>query len=259
MLLSRTFRTTIAFMIFAGCLTLHSFAQTPPAAQNPSPKPKPSTASKPAASPYDRTLLKPVLLKDTAPDSYQVKFATTRGDFTVAVTRAWAPLGADRFYNLVKHHYYDGARIYRVMPNFVAQFGISAYPPVNAAWAKATFKDDPVIEKNKRGTLTFAKTSAPNSRTTEIFINLKDNFSLDAMGFAPFAVVEDKGLNVVEMFYDQYPDPAGANEQPSMEKGGEPYIASKFPKLDTIKSATIVGGTAATPAAKPAVAPKPKQ
>jgi len=79
------------------------------------------------------------------------------------------------------------------------------------------------------------------------------------MGFAPFAVVEDKGLNVVEMFYDQYPDPAGANEQPSMEKGGEPYIASKFPKLDTIKSATIVGGTAATPAAKPAVAPKPKQ
>jgi peptidyl-prolyl cis-trans isomerase A (cyclophilin A) len=218
--------------------------------------PKSATAKTPASN-YDRTLLRPTLLKDTAPASYQVKFVTTRGEFTVTVNRAWAPLAADRFYNLVKHHYYDGARVYRVIPGFVAQFGINTHPPVNAAWAKATIKDDPVIQKNLRGTLTFAKTALPNSRTTEVFINLKDNTHLDSMGFAPFATVDDKGMNIVEMFYDQYPDPAQAGEQANMEKGGDPYIASKFPKLDTITSATIVGGAAAT-ATKPAATAKPK-
>lgn len=219
---------------------------------------KPSTA-KNTASTYDRTLLRPPLLKETAPATYQVKFVTTRGEFTVTVNRAWAPLGADRFYNLVKHHYYDGARVYRVIPGFVAQFGVNAHPPVNAAWAKATIKDDPVTQKNLRGTLTFAKTSMPDSRTVEVFINLKDNTHLDSMGFAPFATVDDKGMNVVEMFYDQYPDPAQAGEQANMQKGGDPYIASKFPKLDTITSASIVGAAApAKPAAKPAAKPKPQ-
>jgi peptidyl-prolyl cis-trans isomerase A (cyclophilin A) len=226
-----------------------TFSQTAP----PAAKPKSTTAS---ASPYDRTLLKPALLKDTAPATFQVKFSTTRGDFTVTVTRAWAPNGVDRFYNLVKHHYYDGARVYRVVPGFVAQFGISAYPPVNAAWAKATIKDDPVAQKNVRGTLTFAKTSEPNSRTTEVFINLKDNSFLDSMGFSPFAAVDEKGINIVEMFYDQYPDPAQAGEQPNMEKGGEKYIVTKYPKLDTIKSATIVGGTSSTTPVKPVAKPK---
>ncbi|MGB7435613.1 MAG: peptidylprolyl isomerase [Candidatus Acidiferrum sp.] len=247
MRLARLFVCSSAFLFFAVAPSISQTSTTTPA------KPKTTTAH--AASPYDRTLLKPALLKDTAPATCQVKFDTTRGEFTVTVHRDWAPNGADRFYNLVKHHYYDGARLYRVIPNFVAQFGISAYPPVNAAWAKATIKDDPATQKNLRGTLTFAKTSEPNSRTTEVFINLKDNTFLDSQGFAPFAVVDDKGINVVEMFYDQYPDPAEAGEQPNMEKGGEKYIASKFPKLDTIKSATIVGGTA--PTAKPATA-KPK-
>jgi peptidyl-prolyl cis-trans isomerase A (cyclophilin A) len=220
---------------------------------------KPSTAKAPAST-YDRALLRPSLLKETAPATYQVKFVTTRGEFTVTVNRAWAPFGADRFYNLVKHHYYDGARVYRVIPGFVAQFGINAHPPVNAAWVKATIKDDPVMQKNLRGTLTFAKTSMPDSRTVEVFINLKDNTHLDAMGFAPFATVDDKGMNVVEMFYDQYPDPAQAGEQANMQKGGDQYIASKFPKLDTITSATIVGtAVPAKPAAKPAASkPKPQ-
>jgi peptidyl-prolyl cis-trans isomerase A (cyclophilin A) len=219
-------------------------------------KPKSTTTPKAPASSYDRTLLKPALLKETAPDTFQVKFDTTRGEFNVTVTRAWAPLAADRFYNLVKHHYYDGARVFRVVPGFVAQFGISAYPPVTAAWDKATFKDEPVTQKNKRGTLTFAKTSMPNSRTVEIFINLKDNPSLDSQGFAPFGVVEAKGMNVVEMFYDQYGDSAGMDQQ-AMERGGEQYIATKWPKLDTIKSASIVAGaTSVTSATSP---PKPKQ
>jgi peptidyl-prolyl cis-trans isomerase A (cyclophilin A) len=250
------------FVAFAATLLVFSVISTFSQTSTTTPaKPKTSTTTtKPTPSTYDRTLLKPSLLKDTAPATYQVKFVTTRGEFTVTVTRAWAPNGADRFYNLVKHHYYDGARVYRVIPNFVAQFGISAYPVVNAAWAnKATIKDDPVTQKNVRGTLTFAKTSQPNTRTTEIFINLKDNTGLDSQGFAPFAVVDDKGINIVEMFYDQYPDPAEGGEQPNMEKGGEQYIASKFPKLDTIKSATIVGGTSSTTSAKPAAtATKPK-
>lgn len=250
----------LCYFVASPALSQTATPQTPQAA------PKSTTTAKPAkppASSYDRTLLKPALLKDTAPDTYQVKFDTTRGEFTVNVTRAWAPLAADRFYNLVKHHYYDGARVFRVVPGFVAQFGISAYPPVTAAWDKATFKDEPVTQKNKRGTLTFAKTSMPNSRTVQIFINLKDNPSLDSQGFAPFGVIEGKGLNVVEMFYDQYGDSAGMDQQP-MERGGEEYIATKWPKLDTIKSASIVGdstastsSTATKPAAKPATTPKP--
>jgi cyclophilin family peptidyl-prolyl cis-trans isomerase len=235
-----------ALCFFAAYPALCQTSTTPPAA-----KPKSTTAPKAPASPYDRTLLKPALLKETAPDTFEVKLDTTRGEFTITVTRAWAPLAADRFYNLVKHHYYDGARVFRVVPGFVAQFGISAYPPVTAAWDKATIKDEPVTQKNKRGTLTFAKTSMPNSRTVEIFINLKDNPSLDSQGFAPFGVVEAKGMNVVEMFYDQYGDSAGMDQQ-AMERGGEQYIATKWPKLDTIKSASIVGGaTSATTATKP--------
>jgi cyclophilin family peptidyl-prolyl cis-trans isomerase len=229
------------------------FSQTPPA--------KPKSTPKPTASPYDRTLLKPALLKDKAPDKYEVKFETTRGDFTVTVFRDWAPLAADRFYNLVKHHYYDDARVFRVLPNFVAQFGINAYPPVNAAWQKATIKDEPVVQKNLRGTLTFAKTPVPNSRTVEIFINLKDNSSLDSQGFAPFAVVEDKGMNVIEMFYDQYGDSAGLDQE-AMDLGGEKYIATKWPKLDTLKSVSLIGAAATAPAkpaaAKPAPKPAPK-
>jgi peptidyl-prolyl cis-trans isomerase A (cyclophilin A) len=242
-------KPVVCFLAFLA-LAIPSFSQT---STTPAAKPKTPVHT---ASPYDRMLLRPALLKDTAPSTYQVKFVTTRGEFTITVHRDWAPNGADRFYNLVKHHYYDGARVYRVIPNFVAQTGVSAYPPVNAAWANATIKDDPVVQKNYPGTVTFAKTANPNSRTTEIFFNFKDNSALDSQGFAPFALVDDKGMNVVQMFYDQYPDPAGAGEQPAFEKGGEKYIASKYPKLDTIQSATIVGLPAAT---KPAAASKPKQ
>lgn len=214
-----------------------------------------STTAKPAASPYDRALLKPAALKDVAPDTYQVKFETTRGDFTITVTRAWSPNGADRFYNLVKHHYFDNARVFRVVPGFVAQFGLSAYPVVTAAWRDAKIKDDARNQSNKKGTIVFA-TSGANTRTTQLFINLKDNPSLDAQGFTPFGVVDSPGMNVVNMFYDQYGDSAGMDQE-NIDKGGEAYLASKWPKLDTIKSATVVGEPtkASTPAAKPATKP----
>lgn len=235
--------------LFASAVTLVFFASLPSFSQTSSTQgTHPSTAARPS---YDRELLRPSLLKETAPDTYQVKFETTRGEFAVTVHRDWSPYGADRFYNLVKHHYYDGARFFRVLPNFVVQFGMSAYPPVTAAWDKATIKDDPVVHRNFRGTLTFAKTGMPNSRTTQIFINLKDNPSLDSQGFSAFAVVDGNGMNVVEMMYDQYGDNAGM-DQDNIARGGEEYLAKKWPKLDIIKSATIVGGSASTTPAKPA-------
>jgi len=178
------------------------------------------------------------MLKDKAPDTFQVKFATTRGDFTVTVHRDWAPIGADRFYNLVKHHFYDNASFFRVVPGFVVQFGLSAYPPVSAAWDQANIQDEPVTQSNKRGYLTYAKTSMPNTRSTQIFINLKDNAGLDRQGFSPFGLVDAQGMKVVDMLYDQYGD--SGPEQDQISKLGKPYIDKGWPKLDSIKTATLV-------------------
>jgi len=169
----------------------------------------------------------------------------------VSVTRAWAPIGADRFYNLVKHHFYDNASFFRVVPGFVVQFGISAYSPVSAAWQNANIKDEPVTGSNKRGYLTYAKTSQPNTRSTQIFINLKDNAGLDRQGFSPFGVVDAQGMKVVDMLYDQYGDSAGP-DQDQIAKQGKPYIDKGWPKLDSIKSATLVGAAAETVPANPA-------
>jgi len=242
-----------------------TLAQTPAAApksssQHTTATKKPATTGTAATrSTYDRALLHPALLKDKAPDTYVVKFVTTRGDFTVTVTRSLAPLGADRFYNLVKHHFYDNAVVFRAVPNFVTQFGISSYPAVSAAWKKTEIKDDPVSGTNKKGSIVFA-TAGPNTRTTQVFINLKDNSFLDKTGFAPFGTVDGDGMKVVEMFYDQYGDSAGIDQE-QIEKTGKPYLDKSFPKLDVIKSATIISpAPAATPAAKPkatSTTPKP--
>jgi peptidyl-prolyl cis-trans isomerase A (cyclophilin A) len=217
-----------------------------------------------AARSYDRALLKPALLKEKAPEEYKVLFSTTRGDFTVSVHRAWAPLGADRFYNLVKHHFYDNASFFRVLPRFVVQFGISAYPAVNAAWHNANIKDDPVKESNHRGYITFA-TGGPNTRTTQVFISLGDNKRLDSMGFSPFGVVEGQGMNVVEMMYEGYGEGAPQGAGPDQEKiqtQGKPYLDKGWPKLDYIKSArllTAAPGTTPKPTSRPAPGMKKQQ
>ena len=238
----------VASFVLVGQTLAQTSAQTPA-------KPKPA-APRSAAATYDRTLLRPAMLKEKAPETFQVKFETTRGDFIMDVTRAWAPIGVDRFYNLVKHHYYDNIVVFRAVPGFVVQFGISSYPPVNAAWRNADIQDDPVTQSNKRGFVTFAKTPQPNSRSTQIFISFKDNSPLDSQGFAPFAVVNPEGMKVVEMLYDQYGDQP-TNEQDQISKLGKAYLDSKYPKLDVIKHATIVGAAASATPAKPA-APKPK-
>jgi peptidyl-prolyl cis-trans isomerase A (cyclophilin A) len=251
-------------LLLAGA-TAAFFAAATVGAQAPAQKSAPKTGaaaqgpttkkSATVARVYDRALLRPALLKDKAPEQYKVKFVTTRGEFTLDVTRAWAPLGADRFYNLVKHHFYDNASVFRVVPNFVAQFGISAYPAVTTAWKGTDIKDDPVTQSNKKGYITFA-TSGPNTRTTQVFINLQDNSRLDRMGFAPLGVVEDGGMKVVEMFYDQYGDDAGP-DQGKIETQGKPYVDKGWPKLDTIQAATLLTSAPAV-ASKPAAATKKK-
>lgn len=234
--------------------TQHRKAVTPKTGTSPKAG---TTASTGAARSYDRALLRPAALKEKAPDTYQVKFATSRGDFTVTVTRAWSPYGADRFYHLVKHHFYDNASFFRVLPGFVAQFGISAYPPVSAAWIKANIKDDAVTQSNKKGYLSFA-TGGPNTRTTQVFINLADNARLDASGFSPFGRVTE-GMNVVDMFYEGYGEGApsgGGPDQDKIQNQGKPYLDKGWPKLDYIKTTTLIAAPSSGPAT-PAPAKKP--
>ncbi len=180
------------------------------------------------------SLLEPANLKETAPDSFNVKFQTTAGDFVVQVTRSWAPLGADRFYNLVTHGFYDEAAFFRVIPGFVVQFGLSADPAVNNVWRKSNFKDDPVTQSNKPGFITFA-TAGPNTRTTQLFINTGNNAQLDRMGFAPFGQVTS-GMDVVKKIHSGYGE---SPDQGSITALGKAYLDKNFPKLDRITSATI--------------------
>ncbi len=225
-----------------------------PASGQAAPAKKSASSGAAHKSGYDQALLHPAALKATAPDTFQVKFETTAGDFIVTVTRAWAPLGADRFYNLCKHHFYDGASFFRVVPGFVVQFGLTGNPAVNAVWEKARFQDDPVKETNRPGTLVFA-TAGPNTRTSQLFINLGNNGALDRQGFSAFGEVTD-GFDVVKKINSQY------GEQPDQGKitsEGDAYIDKNFPKIDKIKATTIIGEPAAPakkPAAKPAAKPQ---
>ncbi len=179
-------------------------------------------------------LRNPAALNEKAPDTYKARFDTSKGAFVIEVHRAWAPLGADRFYNLVKNGFYDDCRFFRVVPDFMVQFGINGAPPVQAVWRNANLKDDPVKESNKRGYVTFA-TAGPNTRSTQIFINFKDNTGLDRQGFAPFGQVVS-GMEVVEKITSQYGEKPN---QAAMQSQGNAYLNREFPKLDYIKSASI--------------------
>ncbi len=230
---------------------------SPVSGQTKSPPAKSAAPASSQGAGFDGALLRPATLLATAPETYQVKFMTTKGDFVVKVTRAWAPLGADRFYNLVQHHFYDSASFFRVLPGFVVQFGLSAYPPVSHAWQSATIKDDPVKQSNRRGYLTFA-TGGPNTRTTQVFINLADNSRLDAMGFSAFGEVVE-GMNVVEQLYSGYGEGAPQGRGPRQDlvgAGGKAYLDKEFPKLDSIKTTELIAPEASKPASSGAP-PKP--
>lgn len=198
-----------------------------------------------------RSLMNPASLNQRAPDIYKAKFTTTKGDFVLEVTRAWAPLGADRFYNLVKNGFYNNVEIFRVVPGFVVQFGISGDPKIAATWTHAILADDSVTQSNKQGTITYA-TAGPNTRTTQVFINLGDNSRLDGQGFAPFGTVVE-GMDVIEKFDGEYADqPTGMQDQ--IESQGNPFLKTNFPNLDLIKSAMIVAPAPVTMTKKPAAA-----
>lgn len=172
---------------------------------------------------------------------YTVKLETSKGDVLIEVHRDWAPIGADHFRELVEAGFYDGCRFFRVLDGFMAQVGINGDPETHAKWSK-NIKDDPVVASNTRGFVTYAKTGAPNSRSTQIFINYGDNSQLDPQGFAPFGKVV-KGMDVVEKLYSGYGEGAPQGRGPSQQRityEGNAYLEKQFPKLDYIKKATVV-------------------
>jgi peptidyl-prolyl cis-trans isomerase A (cyclophilin A) len=185
-------------------------------------------------------LSNPAALTEKAPAAYKVKFDTSKGVFVLQVNRDWAPNGADRFYNLVKNGYYDNVRFFRVISNFMVQFGINGDPKLNSVWRQARIPDDTVKQSNKRYFITFA-TSGPNSRTTQVFINFKDNAFLDNQGFAPFGQVIS-GQNVVDQLHSGYGEGAPSGRGPDQMRAqteGNAYLTKDFGQLDFIKKATI--------------------
>jgi peptidyl-prolyl cis-trans isomerase A (cyclophilin A) len=186
-------------------------------------------------------LSNPASLNEKAPDTYKVKFDTSQGSFEIEVHRDWAPNGADRFYNLVKNGFYNDGRFFRVIKGFMVQFGINGNPQISKVWRDANIKDDPVKASNKRGMITFA-TAGPDTRTTQVFVNFGDNAGLDDQGFAPFGQVIS-GMEVVDALYAEYGEGAPQGHGPNqgvVQSMGNAYLAKAFPKLDYIKTATIV-------------------
>jgi peptidyl-prolyl cis-trans isomerase A (cyclophilin A) len=228
--------TIFGILLFSAC----SGDRTEPAAQK-----QEQAASEPSSAPAQDTtnpaLFDPTRADEKAPATYNVKFETTKGDILIKVTRSWAPNGADRFYNLVKIGYFDDTAFFRVLPGFMAQFGINGNPEVNRIWKNSQIPDDPVKESNRRGFLTFA-TAGPNTRTTQLFINFADNSRLDSQGFAPIGRVV-QGMEVVDSIHSGYGEGAPQGKGPNqgfIQGGGNTYLKKFFPNLDYLKKASVV-------------------
>jgi peptidyl-prolyl cis-trans isomerase A (cyclophilin A) len=191
-----------------------------------------TTASKPPEA-----LLHPAQLAKKAPKVFKVTFHTTKGNFVVTVRRALAPHGADRLYTLAKSDFFKGVEFFRVVPGFVVQFGISPYPTVSAAWRNATLPDDAVKAHNARGAVSFAS-AGPKTRTTQLFVDLGNNRSLDKLGFAPVGTVTS-GMAVVDKLYSGYGEQPSTH-QPEIQLLGNAWLEKHYPKLDAIKSTTVV-------------------
>ncbi len=212
-------------------------AQPAPAPAAEAAKPQtPPPAPAQTAAPANPTENKSMEMPAEAPATFRVQFECTNGTFVIECTKAWAPIGAQRFYDLVREGFYDGAAFFRVVPGFVVQFGLAADPKATAKWKSNTLKDEPVLESNKEGYICFAKSSLPNSRTSQVFISLADNARLDGMGFAPFGKVI-AGMDVVRKITPKY------GEQPNqgmITMEGAEYLKKNFPDMDGIKKATIM-------------------
>ncbi len=204
------------------------------------PPPSEPAAEPPANGPRHPALLDPSQATAQAPAQYTVRFDTTKGEVLIDVTRSWAPIGADRFYNLVRIGYFNDVAFFRVIEGFMAQVGLNGDPAVNAAWRMARIQDDPPTQSNTRGMVSFA-TSGRNSRVQQFFINFGNNARLDGMGFAPFGQVRD--MTPVDALYNGYGEGAPGGRGPSqgrIQHEGNTYLRASFPELDYIRSATIV-------------------
>ncbi len=240
-------RLHVALLALTACTPSDPPPAPAPTAAPPSPAttgdtPRLPPAAETAARNGDAPIFHPERATEKAPDQFKAKFVTTKGDFVVEVTRSFAPNGADRFYNLVKLGYYDGARFYRAIDGFMVQFGIHADPSVNGAWYNAYIPDDPVVKSNTRGFVTFAM-AGKGTRSSQIFVNYADkNSRLDAMGFPPFGQVVE-GMKVVDSLYKGYGETAPKGKGPDAgraQREGEAYLAKEFPELDKIKTATLL-------------------
>lgn len=226
---SLLFRPLAALML-GGLIIAH--AQAADEAKSP----QPPSAAAPAVS-----LIEPAKLNEKAPENFKAKFTTTKGDITIQVSRMLSPNGADRFYNLVKSGYFTDIAFFRVIPGFMGQFGIHGDPTVSAAWRPAKISDDPVKASNIRSAVTFAM-AGPNTRTTQLFINLADNPNLDGMGFPPFGKVVE-GMDVVDKLNGEYGEGAPKGRGPDqgrVQQEGNAYLKKDFPRLDYIKSASLL-------------------
>ncbi|HMJ15577.1 MAG TPA: peptidylprolyl isomerase [Polyangiaceae bacterium] len=223
--------------------------EAPPPAQPaapPAPAPAPAAVPPPAApapeaepAATNQALLEPERATETAPERFTAVLHTTKGELHIDVRRSWAPNGADRFYNLVKLGFFDGVAFFRVVAGFMAQTGLHGDPAVNSAWRSRMIADDPVAQSNVPGTMSFAA-AGPNTRTTQVFINLVANDRLDAMGFAPFGRVRE--LDLAQQLFAGYGEgaPAGSGPmQQRIQREGNRYLKAEFPKLDYIERATI--------------------
>lgn len=203
--------------------------------------------------PADHPLLDPgsTALRVVPPDSFDVRLQTTKGDVVIRVFRDWAPLGAYRVFNLARNGFYDGSYFYRVLPGFVAQFGMSGRPAVDQLWHEQTMPDDPRLRPNAPGTVAFAKSGA-DSRSTQLFINYRANEGLDAEGFAPIGRVVD-GMGVVYTLYSGYGETQPQGAGPSFGcilSHGNQYLSRRYPALDRIERATVIEPDTTTPATR---------
>lgn len=210
------------------------FSQTNPLLGDTSDHANHSAWSKPIPAPGKRD--------PQAPEQFRVRFQTTKGDFVAEINRQWSPRGVDRFHQMVAVGYFEDVAIFRAVQNFMFQFGLHGNPDVNKDWAEARIEDDsPVGVSNLPGTLCFAKTGAPNSRSVQMFINLGQNVPLDGQGFTPFGKVV-QGMDVVRAINTEYGEnPSGEDVQGKLKREGNNYVLGRFPRIDLIRSVEFVG------------------
>ena len=196
----------------------------------------------PDAQAVTSTVPAPAEVVQSAPEQFRVRFRTTKGDFVAEINRAWSPNGVDRFYEMVDVGYFNEIAIFRAVPNFMFQFGLHGNSAVNKDWAESRIQDDPVVGvSNLPGTLCFAKTGAPNSRSVQMFVNLGQNIPLDGQGFTPFGKVIE-GMDVVRAINTEYGEnPSGENVQGRLKREGNEYILKRFPRIDLIRSVELIG------------------